>query len=143
VTLLLALKTPQLPVPPTALITIDQLTRHVLAFGKFFRRLQQPAIPKFVALPGCSDLVLYCWRQVIQANGGAPSQISGQCPPGTVFLDPYLLSMQMGLMLFIPLEHFFKAWFSSKIVWDSGHQSNKQTSIEEIVRSDGAQINIE
>lgn len=63
--------------PQSALLTIDQLTKHTLAFGKFFRRLQQPAVPKFVALPGCSDLVLYYWRQVIEANSGPVEYIGG------------------------------------------------------------------
>jgi len=49
------------------------------------------------------------------------------------------MSLQMGSMLFIPFESFSKAWFSSKIVWDSGRLSDKQTLIEEIVRFNSTQ----
>ncbi|KAF8308814.1 ARM repeat-containing protein [Clavulina sp. PMI_390] len=75
ISLLRALKSSGQPPSPAALATIEQLTKHVLAFGKFFRRLQQPAIPKFVALPASSDLVLYCWGKVVEANSGPPEDI--------------------------------------------------------------------
>jgi hypothetical protein len=61
---------------PVGRRTIELLTKHIISFGKLFRKLQQPAIPKFVPLPGCSDLVLYYWRLVLEANG-APSGYTG------------------------------------------------------------------
>jgi hypothetical protein len=58
--------------------TIDILTRHVRLFGKFFRRLQQLAVSRFVMLPMCRDLVLYYWDKVVQATNGPPELISGK-----------------------------------------------------------------
>ncbi|KAG6830842.1 hypothetical protein H0H92_014494 [Tricholoma furcatifolium] len=58
--------------------SIDILTRHVRVFGKFFRRLQQLSPARFVALPTCSDLILYYWSQVVRATGEAPSLVSGK-----------------------------------------------------------------
>ncbi|CCM04790.1 uncharacterized protein FIBRA_06983 [Fibroporia radiculosa] len=51
-----------------SLRSVDILTRHVRLFGKFFRRLQQLSIPRFVKLPMCTDLVLYYWSKVVQAS---------------------------------------------------------------------------
>ncbi|KAG6903497.1 hypothetical protein C0995_005520 [Termitomyces sp. Mi166 len=55
---------------------IDMFTRHVRVFGKFFRRLQQLSPARFVALPACSDLILYYWSQVVRATTGAPNLVS-------------------------------------------------------------------
>ncbi|KAF9008940.1 armadillo-type protein [Cyathus striatus] len=49
---------------------IDIITRHIQAFGKFFRRLQQLSHQRFVDLPLCSDLVLFYWSQVVEATSG-------------------------------------------------------------------------
>lgn len=57
--------------------SVESLTKHVLTFGKFFRRLQQPAIPRFVALPCCSDLVLYYWQIVVDANSAPAGYTDG------------------------------------------------------------------
>jgi len=56
--------------------SIDQLTRHVRLFGKFFRRLQQLSVVRFVTLPTCSDLVLYYWSKIVQA-ASTPDLIAG------------------------------------------------------------------
>lgn len=65
------------PVPDVqAQQSIDILTRHIHVFGKFFRRLQQLSPTRFVALPMCSDLILYYWAQVVEATGGPPILIS-------------------------------------------------------------------
>jgi hypothetical protein len=58
--------------------SIDQLTRHVRLFGKFFRRLQQLSATHFSELPMCNDLVLYYWSNVVQATSSPPDFISGQ-----------------------------------------------------------------
>ncbi|KAG5716692.1 Importin-11 [Termitomyces sp. T112] len=55
---------------------IDIFTRHVRVFGKFFRRLQQLSPARFIALPMCSDLILYYWSQVVRATTGAPNLVS-------------------------------------------------------------------
>lgn len=65
------------PSDPQAIRSIDFLTRHLRAVGKFFRRIQQLSIGNFVTLPQCSDLVLYGWSKVVQATEGPPTGISG------------------------------------------------------------------
>ncbi|KAG6880368.1 hypothetical protein C0992_007779 [Termitomyces sp. T32_za158] len=55
---------------------IDIFTRHVRVFGKFFRRLQQLSPARFIALPTCSDLILYYWSQVVRATTEAPNLVS-------------------------------------------------------------------
>jgi hypothetical protein len=75
--LVLALRSSATSPDAIALRSIDLLTRHVRLFGKFFRRLQQLAILPFVALPTCSDLVLYYWSKVVQATNGPPDMIAG------------------------------------------------------------------
>jgi len=57
--------------------SIDQLTRHVRLFGKFFRRIQQLCVARFVALPMCSDVVLYYWGKVVQATTSSSDAIAG------------------------------------------------------------------
>ncbi|TFK43406.1 armadillo-type protein [Crucibulum laeve] len=54
----------------------DILSRHIRAFGKFFRRLQQLSHARFVNLPMCGDLILFYWSQVVEATGGATENIS-------------------------------------------------------------------
>ncbi|KAG6854858.1 hypothetical protein C0991_012048 [Blastosporella zonata] len=62
---------------PQAQRFIDLFTRHIRVFGKFFRRLQQLSSVRFVALPMCSDLILYYWSQVVEATTGkAPNLVS-------------------------------------------------------------------
>jgi hypothetical protein len=61
------------PVEPS----INILTRHIRLLGKFFRRLQQLDVQRFVALPGCSDLVMYYWSKVVQATDGPSEYIKG------------------------------------------------------------------
>ena len=51
----------------TAELSVTTLTRHIRLLGKYFRRLQQLDGPRFIALPGCSDLVLYYWSKVVQS----------------------------------------------------------------------------
>ncbi|KAI0068814.1 ARM repeat-containing protein [Artomyces pyxidatus] len=53
---------------PTATRSLDLLTRYVRTLGKFFRRVQQLDVHRFVALPACDDLVSYYWDKVVQAN---------------------------------------------------------------------------
>jgi hypothetical protein len=60
--------------------SIDQLSRHVRLLGKFFRRLQQLNVTRFVTLPMTSDLVLYYWDKVIEATNAPPEVISGASP---------------------------------------------------------------
>ncbi|EGN93009.1 hypothetical protein SERLA73DRAFT_116383 [Serpula lacrymans var. lacrymans S7.3] len=73
INLLMTIRSSSTSPGPTASKAIDQLTRHVRVFGKFFRRLQQLVTPKFVELPMCDDLVLYYWSKVVQATD-APSE---------------------------------------------------------------------
>ncbi|KAI0347520.1 ARM repeat-containing protein [Trametopsis cervina] len=55
--------------------SLATLTRHIRLFGKFFRRLQQLDVQRFVALPGCNDLILYYWSKVVQATSGPANYI--------------------------------------------------------------------
>lgn len=65
------------PLTPVARQSIDQLTRHVRLFGKFFRRLQQLDSGRFVKLPACSELVLYYWDKVVEAANAPAQAIAG------------------------------------------------------------------
>ncbi|KAI0092637.1 armadillo-type protein [Irpex rosettiformis] len=56
-------------------LSIRTLTRHMRLFGKFFRRLQQLDVQRFVALPGCGDLILYYWSKVVQATNSPADYI--------------------------------------------------------------------
>ena len=62
---------------PPALLTVEKITSHVRAFGKFFRRLQQLETKKFVLLPICTDIVLYYWSKVVQSTEVSPELING------------------------------------------------------------------
>lgn len=57
--------------------SIDLLSRRVRIIGKFFRRLQQISVVRFVALPMCSDVVMYYWDKVVEATNAPPEMISG------------------------------------------------------------------
>ena len=56
---------------PIALRSLNLIYKSVSTFGKFFRRLQQIDVARFVELPLCDDLVLYYWEKVVQANASA------------------------------------------------------------------------
>jgi hypothetical protein len=75
--LLMALRASNSPPDQVARRSIDQLTRHVRLFGKFFRRLQQINVARFVGLPMCDDLVLYYWSKVVQATSGPAEFVMG------------------------------------------------------------------
>ncbi|KXN86407.1 Importin-11 [Leucoagaricus sp. SymC.cos] len=49
---------------------LEVLTNHVRTYGKYFRRLGQLDVSRFVELPRCGELVLYYWQQVVDATGG-------------------------------------------------------------------------
>ena len=69
--LLMDLRTATAPPDPTALRSLNLIFKSVCTFGKFFRRLQQIDVARFVELPLCDDLVLYYWEKVVQANASA------------------------------------------------------------------------
>lgn len=56
---------------------MSYLTRHVRTFGKVFRKLQLPSIPRFVTLPGAGNLIMYYWNKIVEANSGSPELIGG------------------------------------------------------------------
>lgn len=68
---------------PITMLSIERLTRHIRAFGKFFRRLQQLDPAKFVELPACNDMVLYYWSKVVEAT----NQNSGDMIQGSRILS--------------------------------------------------------
>ncbi|THH02435.1 hypothetical protein EW026_g424 [Hermanssonia centrifuga] len=68
INLVLALRSGTVPAIPNTELTIKNLTRHIFLFGKFFRRLQQLDVARFVTLPISSDLILYYWNKVVQAT---------------------------------------------------------------------------
>jgi hypothetical protein len=59
------------PPDPIALRSLNSIYKSVCTFGKFFRRLQQIDVARFVELQLCDDLVLYYWEKVVQANASA------------------------------------------------------------------------
>lgn len=70
------------PPEPSAARTVElsvrTLTRHVVLFAKFFRRLQQLEAPHFVQLPMSGDLILWYWNKVVEATGGPGEYIQGR-----------------------------------------------------------------
>jgi len=71
ISLLMSLRSAAAPLDPIALHSLNLLYKFVRTFGKFFRRVQQVDVARFVELPLCDDLVLYCWEKVVQANASA------------------------------------------------------------------------
>lgn len=69
--LLMDLRSAAAPPDPIALRSLNSIYKSVWTFGKFFRRLQQIDVARFVELPLCDDLVLYYWEKVVQANASA------------------------------------------------------------------------
>ena len=72
-----SLNSSNLPNTPPVLLTVERITRHVRAFGKLFRRLQQLEAKQFVLLPICTDIVLYYWSKVVQSTEVSPELIDG------------------------------------------------------------------
>jgi len=58
--------------------TLSVLTRHLRVFGKFFRRLQQLSLERFVALPMSGDLIMFYWSQVVDSTNHPQNLTSGQ-----------------------------------------------------------------
>jgi len=77
ITITTSLNSSNLPNTPSVLLAIEKITRHVRAFGKFFRRFQQLDTKKFVLLPICTDIVLYYWNKVVQSTEVSPELING------------------------------------------------------------------
>ena len=77
ITITTSLDLSSLPNAPPILLTIERITRHVRAFAKFFRRLQQLETRKFVLLLICTDVVLYYWSKVVQSTEVSPELING------------------------------------------------------------------
>jgi len=77
ITITTSLISSSLPDTPLVLLAVERATRHVRAFGKFFRRLQQLEAKKFVLLPICTDIVLYYWNKVVQSTEVSPELIDG------------------------------------------------------------------
>lgn len=102
--------------------SIDFLTRHIRLFGKFFRRLQQLAVNRFVALPLCSDLVLYYWSKVVQATNGPSEYIAGSSARIPCSEAGHLAesSFQILRPLSSPHVSLCRQWCSLKTVWHSG-----------------------
>lgn len=72
-------------VPANAIVenSVATLTRHIRLFGKFFRRIQQLDVPRFISLPGCGELILFYWSKVVQATNGPAEYIEGQSDAST------------------------------------------------------------
>lgn len=75
-----SLNASNLPNSPPVLLAIERITRHVRAFAKFFRRLQQLDTKRFVLLPICTDVVLYYWNGVVRSTEVSPELINGTRP---------------------------------------------------------------
>ncbi len=78
INLVLALRSGTVPATPNTELTIKNLTRHIFLFGKFFRRLQQLDVARFVTLPISSDLILYYWNKVVQATNSPREYTEGK-----------------------------------------------------------------
>ena len=83
--LVVALVTGTIPAPVgdaarVAELSMRTLTRHVLLFAKFFRRLQQLDASRFVLLPSSGELILWYWNKVVEATGGPAEYIQGSIP---------------------------------------------------------------
>jgi hypothetical protein len=65
------------PTSDIGLRGIERFTRHVLVYGKMFRRLQQVDKTRFAALPGFTEVVLYYWSKVVQSTQVAADFIAG------------------------------------------------------------------
>jgi hypothetical protein len=64
------------------------LTKHTLAFGKYFRRTQQLSQQRFAQLPMCGDLILFYWSQIVEASSSPENAIAGQLKsPGWILLS--------------------------------------------------------
>ena len=55
---------------------LESLTQYVRTIGKFFRRLQELDVKRFVGMPLCDELISYYWTLVNQANS-SPELILG------------------------------------------------------------------
>ena len=97
--------------------SLDQLTRHVRLFGKYFRRLQQLGSTKFISLPLCNDLVLYYWGKVVQA-AGMSDHIAGKIM--AVFTLQMLMLRQIHGKPFFPCDFSCKQCRFSKEALQSG-----------------------
>lgn len=80
---------------PIAQQTVKDLTRHVMLYGRLFRRFQQLDARRFANLPLCGDLVLFYWSKVVQSTTG-PAEYIGDSPYAVC---PVRLLVQ-GMMLF-------------------------------------------
>jgi hypothetical protein len=80
ISLIITLKSSVVSLDPVARRSVDYLARHVRLFGKFFRRLQQLSVQRFIALPMCAELIFYYWDKVVQATDGPPELIAGGFP---------------------------------------------------------------
>jgi len=57
---------------------IKIFTKHLLAFGKLFRRLQQLSHQRFASHPACGDLVLFYWSEIVAATNGPAQSFAGK-----------------------------------------------------------------
>ena len=81
-----SLNSSNFPNTPLVLLAIERITKHVRAFGKFFRRLQQLDSKRFILLPICTDVVLYYWSKVVQSTEVPPDFINGTSEITILFL---------------------------------------------------------
>ncbi|KAF7790859.1 hypothetical protein EIP86_001817 [Pleurotus ostreatoroseus] len=93
--LVVALVTGTIPAPVgdaarVAELSMRTLTRHVLLFAKFFRRLQQLDASRFVLLPSSGELILWYWNKVVEATGGPAEYIQAVFPTRFLVLSMVL-----------------------------------------------------
>ena len=126
VALLMNLRSASMPPDPIALHSLSLLYKFVRTFGKFFRRVQQVEVARFVELPLCDDLVLYCWEKVVQANSSA-ELIEGMLV-GTKGIGDLLMSIcvQTRKLLCSPYAFSWLGWFCSRKVSPNGPLRGKE-----------------
>ena len=122
---------------PTAERTITLLTRHVRHLGKFFRRLQQLSVSRFILLPSCNDLVLYYWSKVVHATSGPASWIAGVHIP-IMHLIFRLSALQIALWPSILRSSLYRRWYYSKRAWHNGRQTNMVKIVMQVSVSTGS-----
>ncbi|KAG2013512.1 ran binding protein 11 [Coprinopsis cinerea AmutBmut pab1-1] len=71
------------------------LTKHLLTFGKLFRRIQQLGHQRFAELPPCADLVLFYWSEIVAATNAPSTAISDE--PDAIYPLRFLVQ---GMVLF-------------------------------------------
>lgn len=121
--IMLSVKQQNLLINPQTQRTVSILTRHLRAYGKYFRRLQQLSQARFVDLPGSGELIMLYWSQIVESTEHNQSDIAG-----AVF-RANLDNLRNSDELQIPMKQCtqsgcsFKGWFFSRTACHNSRRS--------------------